>query len=79
MLCLLTVTDAESCLSASSRFWPFGLPHKLSESLKPEAPLTARATPHLTPHSERCEHFTIHCEGDCVLTEEQDYPQLDDA
>lgn len=47
--------------------------------MKPEAPLTARATPRLTPHNERCEHFTIHCEDDCIPTEEQDHPQLDDA
>lgn len=37
MLCLLNVTDAESCLSASSRFGPFGLSHKLSESMKPQS------------------------------------------
>lgn len=66
MLCLLNVTDAESCLSASSRLGPFGLPHKLSESMKPQSPLTAQATPHFTPHNKWCEHFTIHCEDDCA-------------
>lgn len=47
MLCLLTVTDAESCLSASSHLWLCGLPVHLSLG---EWVHEARSTPHSSSH-----------------------------